>query len=367
MTKAKSISIVATLLAVLVPLTGWCWFFKTPDYSDSERRVLADFPTLTAETVLSGKFMSEFETYATERFPMRDTFRTIKAFSAYNGFLKSDNNKIYFAQGHTSKMEYPLSYDMLDNAAKRFEFIYDTYLKENNPKVYFSIIPDKNNFIADASSHLQIDFAELETYMLSKTSFMEYIKIDDLLSAEDYYNTDTHWRQNKIIDVAQRIAGKMGNPITEGFVENTLDNPFYGVYYGQSAMPLEADTIKYLTNKYTDGAKVTSYTSGTPTKSYMYNMELGFGKDPYELFLSGDEAVIVIENENATADKELVVFRDSFGSSLSPLLTEAYKKITVVDIRYISSSLLDGVVDFECDDVLFIYSTLLLNSSTAFK
>jgi hypothetical protein len=85
------------------------------------------------------------------------------------------------------------------------------------------------------------------------------------------------------------------------------------------------------------------------------------------MFLAGSDALLVIENPNATTDKELVVFRDSFGSSLLPLLIESYTKVTVVDIRYISSNLLGNFLEFNDQDVLFIYSTLVLNSSTSFK
>ena len=85
------------------------------------------------------------------------------------------------------------------------------------------------------------------------------------------------------------------------------------------------------------------------------------------MFMSGSDALIVCENPLAETDRELVMFRDSFTSSLSPLLAEGYSKITLVDIRYINPAMLGAFVDFENCDVLFIYSTMLLNSSSAFK
>ena len=96
-------------------------------------------------------------------------------------------------------------------------------------------------------------------------------------------------------------------------------------------------------------------------------MEKAYGKDPYEMFLSGSLSLITIENPNATTDKELVIFRDSFGSSIAPLLVEGYAKITLVDIRYITSDLVGRFIDFENQDVLFLYSTLVLNNSVTLK
>ena len=85
------------------------------------------------------------------------------------------------------------------------------------------------------------------------------------------------------------------------------------------------------------------------------------------MFLSGSLSLITIENPNATTDKELVIFRDSFGSSIAPLLVEGYAKVTLVDIRYVASDLVGRFVDFENQDVLFLYSTLVLNNSVTLK
>ena len=196
---------------------------------------------------------------------------------------------------------------------------------------------------------------------------MNYIDITPLLSADDYYKTDTHWKQENITDIAEYLATEMGTNVKSDYKVNTLDNPFYGVYAGQYAIPVKPDTIKYLTNNTIDNCIVTYYDTGMPEVREMYNMDKAYSKDPYEMFLSGAAPLITIENPNAKTDKELVMFRDSFGSSLAPLLAEGYSKITVVDARYMQSSFVGSFVDFENCDVLFIYSTALLNNSTAMK
>ena len=66
-------------------------------------------------------------------------------------------------------------------------------------------------------------------------------------------------------------------------------------------------------------------------------------------------------------EKELILFRDSFGSSIAPLLVEGYSKITIVDIRYVQSEYLGNFIKFEDQDVLFLYSTMLLNNSLALR
>ena len=50
-----------------------------------------------------------------------------------------------------------------------------------------------------------------------------------------------------------------------------------------------------------------------------------------------------------------------------PLLVNDYAKVTLVDLRYIRSDYLGQFLDFHGQDVLFLYSTLLLNNSAAIK
>ncbi len=361
--KIRNIVNTVTMAAFILILSLFCWFKPQNDYSDSERRELAKFPELSMETILAGNFMTDFESYTLDQFPLRDSFRTLKSISAFYAFRQLDNNDIYLADGYASKLEYPLNTHMIDNAASKFQSLYDTYMSDKDMNLYYSVVPDKNYFLAEENGYLALDYDELNERLQSQIDFMEYIDIQDLLSIEDYYRTDTHWRQESIIDVAKRLANKMGTDISGEYTENTLEQPFYGVYYGQSALPLAPDTIKYLTNDTLDSCIVTSYSKGEPVSQPMYNMDKANGKDAYEMFLSGSEAVLTIENSNATTSKELIIFRDSFGSSLVPLLAEGYSKITVVDIRYVQSSYLGNVVEFENQDVLFIYSTLVLNDS----
>jgi hypothetical protein len=50
-----------------------------------------------------------------------------------------------------------------------------------------------------------------------------------------------------------------------------------------------------------------------------------------------------------------------------PLMAQGYSEITMIDLRYMNSQLLKQFVDFSDSQVLFIYSTNLLNNSTSMK
>ena len=76
---------------------------------------------------------------------------------------------------------------------------------------------------------------------------------------------------------------------------------------------------------------------------------------------------MTIDNQQSNGNRELIIFRDSFGSSIAPMLLSGYSRITLVDIRYISIDILGEYIDFNGKDVLFLYSTTVLNNSDAIK
>ena len=362
-TKNRVVAGVMILFFLTIVLCTW---MKRPDaFSGSERRVLEQFPKLSAERIASGKFMEEFESYSLDQFPMRDTFRSLKAFFTFSVFRQRDNEGIYLAEDYACKLEYPLQEAALDRAAERFTYVYEKYLEDTDSKVYFSIIPDKNFFLAERNGYPAIDYELLINRMKSKTDFMTYIDITDVLSLQDYYRTDTHWRQERILPVAEKLAAQMGTELTGDYVVKTLEQPFYGVYYGQAALPISPDELCYLTNETLESCVVYDYQN--EKTGIVYDWEKAYGSDPYEMFLSGPLPLLTIENPNADTDRELILFRDSFGSSIAPLLVSGYAKITLVDIRYLHPDLLERYVEFDGQDVLFLYSTLVLNHSETMK
>ncbi len=365
--KIKSIISTLVFTALIFGFSSACYLKGDTLYSLSERRAFAKAPEISGEALASGKFMKEFETYTADQFPLREGFRGLKSVFSIYGLRRLDNNGLFAANGHISKLDDAKNDYMQDYAAKKFKFIYDSFIDGKGANVYFSIVPDKNAILAPQNGYPSLDYKAFVEDMKKRTEYMEYIDIAPLLSLDDYYTTDSHWRQEKIIDVARELASKMGTDIDAKYEVNTLENPFYGVYYGQLGLPFEPDTIKYLTSDAISNAKVNYYDTGMPKSGDMYNMEKAFGKDPYEMFLSGVAPVVTIENENAKTQKELVILRDSFGSSLAPLFAEGYKKITVIDIRYVMSNFVGNFASFENADVLFIYSTTILNNSTAMK
>lgn len=365
MEKRKNYAVVCLTAAFLLGFLVWSLLKPDDTVSQSERRKLTQKPELTAASILNGKFMTEFESYTLDQFPLRDGFRRLKAAVLLDVLHEKDNNGIYLTEGYAAKLEYPLNEASVQHAAERFQYIYETYLAGTEVKIYEAVIPDKGAFLVRQNGYPSLDYSAFSALLQKNMPYAEAIDLMPVLSLNSYYRTDLHWRQEAIVPVASQLAEAMGVKLSEKYDTVTADTPFYGVYYGQSALPLAPDTLCYLTNKTLGSCTVYDYETGGTEP--VYDLSALTEGAPYSMFLSGSKSLLTITNPSADTDRELVIFRDSFASSLAPLLTEAYAKITLVDIRYVQPERLSSWLTFNSQDVLFLYSVSVLNHSETLK
>ena len=353
------------LLALWGLLTLGAWFGPAREVSDGERRKLAQMPALTWGNLLSGRFSRDFESYTLDQFPLRDRFRQIKALTHYYALGQGDKEGVYLENGHAAQQLYPMNEASVDHAMTRFRQVYEKFL--TGSRVYFGVIPDKNRYLAEVAGQPSLDYETLLARVEEQADWATVLDLGERLTLDSYYRTDTHWKQETLLPVAEQLAAAMGNPLPEeaDYTPVTLERPFYGVYYGQTALPLAPDTITLLTNDTLENATVWDFESGTRGK--IYDLEKLDSRDLYDVYLSGARALLTIENPAGTPGKELLIFRDSYASALTPLLLGDYSRVTLVDLRYISPRLLESHLTTPTQDALFLCSTLILNDSSAIK
>lgn len=324
--------------------------------SPSERRTLSEFPQLT----LTSEYITKVDKYLLDHFPYRDKFRSIKAQFNYNILNKLDNNDIYLKDNYIFKSNYPTNQDSINNFIKNTKNTLKFFNKNNN--IYLMIIPDKNYYLND-KNFLQIDYNYI--YNQLENLNLRTIDIRNILTLNDYYETDTHWRQENLHKVVKQMSSIMNFNYTKYTYQENIYNSFYGVYYGESAINRAPEKLTFLTNHIINNVAVKYLETDQLTK--VYNQEKLTSLDPYEVYLDGASSFIEITNPNTTSTKELIIYRDSFASSITPLLIPYYKKITLIDNRYINSTNYLNLIDFNNQDILFMYSTLIINNSSSLK
>lgn len=356
--KEKTKNIIVSFGFVIILLIVFFINLITKDemVSLTERRKLAQIPEITFSKVFYGDIAKKWEEYVVDQFVGRDLLRSIKLFYSTNIAKQKDNNKLFEKDGAIYKIDYPLNENNINKSANRINYVYNKYLKNMN--VYYAIIPDKNYYLQN-DDHLRMDYNKLKEIMKNSLQEIKYIDIWDSLELSDYYRTDIHWKQEKLSKTVNKIQKDMGLDITQ--INYTINDvgDFYGAYYGQLATNILPDKMYILTNDTIQNSITYNYETKKQNKVYTIPTSV----DKYDLYLCGATPLITIENTKATTEKELLLFRDSFGSSLAPLLIENYNKITLIDLRYISTDLLNQYIDFHNQDVLFLYSTVVLNQN----
>lgn len=357
----------AMLLAgVLLGLTIANLMHTPPEVSKSERRRLAALPRFAS--VSSGKlrlndsFAEDFEAFAQDSFVGRDAMRALKAYAQYNALRLLDNNGLYAVDGSLARLS---AFDAA-SAARAIAKINKVIARlPDGAKVYMAAIPDKGHYLARGTAYPDGGFGALEAVIRENLAGASYISLGDALGRDSYYAGDLHWKQTALSPVLAALGSAMGFAADEDFEGKEL-YPFYGAYFGQYALPLPGETLACLTNDALANARVKLLDTKTlgMIDSVMYDESLFFSVDPYSVYLSGPQPIVTIENPAASTDRQLYLFRDSFASSLAPLLAGEYAKITLIDLRYISADALFKLIGFDANaDALFLYGSLILNDS----
>lgn len=308
---------------------------------------------------------------------------------------EEQSNNFYVVDGAI----YEKTSDVNENAilanTEKINKAYQQYLQNMN--VHFTIIPDKTYYL---ENKIDTDFNDVaENVKNNLDNNIQYFDISNVLELEDYYRTDMHWKQENlenVIDVIeQEMKIKNSNSEEKTKYEEKILGDFYGTYYKEienntksqedtdvfentevtsedivkNENNIEPDELKYLTNEQIE--KSTVYNAETESNEPVYNISKAEKTgNLYDTFLSGASAIEIIKNEQSETNKKLILFRDSFGSSIAPLLINNYEEIVLVDLRYVNYTILSNYVDFsnyENQDVLFLYSSKVINKSGIFR
>jgi len=327
---------------------------KDKEISSFERRKLASFPEFKKG------FTEKLDTYLLDQFAFRNELINLNSSLNRKILNKIDNNNVYVIGDNIYEKNYPLNTEKTLKFANKINYIIDKIPEKN--RIYYSIIPDKSYFLKD-NKYLKLDYNQM--YNIVKASAnAKYIDITSTLNIDDYYKTDVHWKQENLLKVVKPIVENLGKEyIQEKYIVKEYDN-FYGASYSKAGLKLEADTLKYLYTPNFENVEVNHLEFGNKK---IYDEEKLQNIDSYDIFLSGASSYIEITNNNLNDGTKLIIFRDSFASSLIPLLIPYYNNIIVVDLRYIDFEYAKDKIDLNNSDILFIYSTLIINNSDILK
>ena len=363
---------IMTVVFCVILLVGFVLNVVTPDkeISYTERRPLDQMPELNREFIFSKDTGEVLEEYLLDQFWNRDGVRGLKVWFDTKILKKTDVNGLYQIGDHLFKTDYPINENSVIKATEKMKAIQEKFFGQTN-QVAFSVIPDKAHYAPNRDQYLSLDYDKMQTLLAEgvKNRGMGYVDLESTLELDDYYYTDLHWKQESLketVDVIWKHFGIDAELDMDGFTINDYA-PFYGAYYGQIASGGEGDRLIWLNDEEINAMIVKDFDEMKESKDIVYAEEKLGTVDSYELFFGGNSPLIVIDNPNCETGDRLILFRDSFGSAIAPLLAKEYSQVVLVDLRFVGYEYLGNFVDFEDADVLFMWGQAIYNDSTMIR
>lgn len=244
--------------------------------------------------------------------------------------------------------------------------------------------PDIQSYIMIAPTAQEIFSSKLPSYagLISQKTFIDNIYksmegvgtidcLSTLVGHSDeyiYYRTDHHWTSLGAFYAYGAAAKSLGySALGYGsFNIETASSDFRGTLFSKTLDDrITPDEMTYFHPS--SGEPKVTMTSNTGTKiltyDSMYVREFLDQKDKYSSF-TGSNVPIVDIKTGVENGKSLLVIKDSYAHSLVPFLANHYSRITMVDMRYISTDLNMVVKLADYDQALFMYNAITFAQDT---
>ncbi len=403
----------ARLLGILLPtllmcvgfVVGLCWFAR-PTVSETEKRELTPFPTLTVDSFLSGEFTEQVSLWYADTFPGRESF--IKAYHGISSLYGIRNEQYqgavgdavpdapmgddtdepadrpvsggesgeqvggYYVSGDTAYELYAFS----EVGARRYAAVINkaAALLAGQATVYDAVIP--LHYAVALSAEVQDsmslpDSGQVISYLYSgMEDGVHTVDVYNALMAHRdayiYFRTDHHWTATGAYYAYEAYcqqAGLNATPLED--YEKLSFGGFLGTLYSKTQEPPalgdRPDTVEAyvpigtnsMITHQADGSTVTTYSIVNRHTDQWYQA----AASKYNCFIAGDHPLIEIHNSNITSARRgtsVLLVKESFGNAFAPFLVDSYEYVYIIDYRYYDGTLTNFVAEHGVQDVLFL-------------
>ena len=418
-TRKTDIAILASFCAFI--LFFGIMFFILPDktYSETEKRTLAQFPSLSFSRIVNDLkrdlkimtmtedekkayiaelgdsykvFSDEIGDYYADQFPFRDQLRVVKA-AAEIGMLKQENNDVLFAGEYLIKKDSVSGVTKNEDGTTRertYEDAAETIksnvhllsgIEQNLPENIDLRAAVAGRTIDVAKSKLPAVFPYEDTHAdVYWNAYNEQVETNKISAVElknvikehfddgEYvaYKTDHHWTSLGAYYAYCEIIKSYGaEPYAlDTFSRETYTTSFIGTTYAKAGAAFGgADTIELFrydgdtdyTTTIMNGEKVT-------TLKGFYNLDKYRDiNDKYGVFIGADDTgdggnnAVTIVTKNGETRPKMILIKDSFGNSIVPFLARHFD-LVILDLRTSSSDFTKYLEDADLAHILVLYN-----------
>lgn len=349
-------------------------FVLLPDntFSETEKRVLSDFPKFSLSSVADGSFEKSLEAYVQDQMPFRNFWVGLGSY--FNFALGQNGTDGVYAAEDGYLINTPAKQNDR-NLQSNLKYLTNFAQKVQIPS-YLMPVPETGYILEDKlPPHHKVYNDDAVYAAVSEKTDGAYTVVDlrtlfkaNAADTQLYYKTDHHWTSDGAFLAANaflRAAGKPTLNESDFTVEHCPD--FFGTTYSKAALWKKLPDVMELWH--IPDAKVHTVVSDLGKGVVAQADDVFFREhlqayDMYPTYLNGNHSLTHIVNPQAP-EGVLLLLKDSFGNTLATELAAAYREIVMVDMRYYrTQAVSDLVAQYGVDTLLVNYSTDSLVNDT---
>ena len=351
----------------------------------SENREPAKMPRISFESIISGEFFADFETYLSDNIGLRgkliaisNKFNNLKGIKSY-GYISEVNADLGTGDVTTQKglliaddkiMEiYKVNTEFRDNYVTMINHYADKL--PENINLYSMVIPTQIEFAEKNYRELADSQKDTIEYIYSKTD--ERVNCVDAYSALSnhkneyiYFKTDHHWTTLGAYYAYREFAKASGVSGADigNFTEKKAEN-FLGYLYNQAQateLKDKPDTIYYYTdgNRYPFDAWAWENGEIVKYKGAIFNVPEAGAETKYSIFMGGDHSLLDLKT-GVNNGRKLLILKDSYANAFMPWLVNSFESVVAVDPRSFGGNISDVISQYGITDVLLMNYSLTTN------
>lgn len=352
-------------------MAGLLIFGSEEHYSQREKRYLANTPDLSVENILDGTAQTQLEDWTADQFPGRDTYVGINTYWT----LASGRNAlqdIYLCEdGYLINASTDLNLETFEKNIGQF----NAFAANCDVPVSMILVPSTGWLKEDLLPAGHLEYQDDLLFKRAGDLLMDVTLYDfrqALLEGDEKtavcYRTDHHLTAYGSYILYKEWMAAKGEPVREvsGYTVEEVDG-FRGTTWSGSGYWLTDGEFVEL---WDNGAEV-SVTITDSGADPVYADSVFFREhleelDMYPVYLDGNHTQVEIVNEQAP-EGTLLIIKDSYAHSFAPFLTENYRTIYLLDLRYYRGEVSTFIAEHDVDEVLFLYGaeTLLTDTNSA--
>ncbi len=408
-----------SFLFVIILITVGVLFLVLPKekISVDEKRALKQFPVLTEERLLSGKYFEDIDLYYSDNFIYRnDIIEFATEIKKYKGIKNEEiqyftktkaipkTTIIKVTPNKTDDYNAKKGNEMLDDSTatdttseayeninsvivykrraiqifngskkklSKFAALISNYKTALGPNVnvYCMAIPVGSDFNLPNSFKKDREKTSINyLYSIMNPSIKCVNAYDELEKHQHEYiqfNTDHHWTGRGAYYAYLAFCGSAGiEPLAIEKFEIKKINNFIGTLYNftrSEDLKQNKDYVEYF--KIPNATKATYFNENlTIEKKTKLYSEYARGGNSYGVFLGGDYPMMHIKSDVKNGQKILII-KDSYGNAFSPFLCAHYEDVYIVDYRYLKSNIKNIMKKYSINNIVFAHNVFVINSS----